>query len=430
MSRAWIVVDLGFGDAGKGTITDYLVRRSGARLVVRFNGGAQAGHNVVTDDGRRHTFAQLGAGTFVPGVRTHLMQDFVLHPTALLLEAHKLSQLGVPDALDRLTICAQALVITPHHQALNQLRELARGAGRHGTCGVGVGETVRDALDAPDRALRVKDLFGDPASLARKLAAAQERCVEEARAAGLDAARLVAGADAWLEAVAGLAQRRELLSKTDQPVLHALRDGPVVFEGAQGVLLDEWRGFHPHTTWSTCTPLRLCDQLRALGYRGEIERIGVIRTYLTRHGAGPFPTEDERLSQRLPELHNHDDGWQGKFRIGWPDAVLLRYAIAACGGLEGLALTHTDRLSPDWRIATAYKGVDSDALTGTTQLRLGELMDLDHQSKLTAALRQAVPVWQQLGPSEADYIDAIERISSLPVRFTSSGPTASAKRAR
>src|SRR4051812_14869157 len=94
--EAWIVVDLGFGDAGKGTITDYLARARGAHAVVRFNGGAQAGHNVVTSDGRHHTFAQFGAASFVPGVRTHLARQMVVHPLALLAEARHLARVGVP----------------------------------------------------------------------------------------------------------------------------------------------------------------------------------------------------------------------------------------------------------------------------------------------------------------------------------------------
>ncbi|HEY7215209.1 MAG TPA: adenylosuccinate synthetase, partial [Thermoanaerobaculia bacterium] len=137
--RAFLLVDLGFGDAGKGLLTDFLVRRSGATVVVRYNGGAQAGHNVVTPDGRHHTFAQLGSGSFVAGVRTFLSRHVVVHPTALLAEAAALRAKGVGDALDRVRLSERALVITPFHQAAGRLRELARGAARHGSCGVGVG---------------------------------------------------------------------------------------------------------------------------------------------------------------------------------------------------------------------------------------------------------------------------------------------------
>src|SRR5215210_2605913 len=125
--RAFVIVDLGFGDAGKGLLTDCLVRRTGAKVVVRYNGGAQAGHNVVTPDGRHHTFSQFGSGSFVPGVRTFLSRDVVVHPTALLREEASLRTAGVTDALERLRISADAVVVTPYHQALNRLRETARG---------------------------------------------------------------------------------------------------------------------------------------------------------------------------------------------------------------------------------------------------------------------------------------------------------------
>ena len=109
--RATVVVDLGFGDAGKGTVVDYLVRSRGAGLVVRFHGGAQAGHNVVLADGRHHTFAQLGAGSFVPGVRTFLAAPFVLHPTALCVEARILAQKGVTDPLAQLSARGHDVVV-------------------------------------------------------------------------------------------------------------------------------------------------------------------------------------------------------------------------------------------------------------------------------------------------------------------------------
>jgi len=146
---AFLVVDLGFGDAGKGLLSYYLVRTTGARWVVRFNGGAQAGHNVVTTDGRHHTFSQVGAGSFVPGVRTYLARDMVVHPTALDSEARHLARVGVADAMRRMHVDPECRVTTPFHQASTRVRELLRGAARHGSCGVGVGETVRDSLKVP-----------------------------------------------------------------------------------------------------------------------------------------------------------------------------------------------------------------------------------------------------------------------------------------
>src|SRR5690349_8592758 len=115
--RAILVLDLAYGDCGKGTIVDFLTRAHAADLVVRFNGGPQAGHNVVTPDGRHHTFSQFGSGTFVPAVRTLLSRFMLIEPYAMVNEAAHLAELAVTDALDRLMIDARCPVITPAHQA-------------------------------------------------------------------------------------------------------------------------------------------------------------------------------------------------------------------------------------------------------------------------------------------------------------------------
>src|SRR4051794_33587520 len=123
---AWIVVDLGFGDAGKGSVVDFLVREHQTHTVVRFNGGAQAAHNVVLPDGRHHTFSEFGSGTFVPGVRTHLSRFMLVDPAALLAEERHLRSLGVSDAFERLSVDGRAIVVTPFQKAANRLREMSR----------------------------------------------------------------------------------------------------------------------------------------------------------------------------------------------------------------------------------------------------------------------------------------------------------------
>ena len=122
--------------------------------MVRFNGGAQAAHNVITSDGRYHAFAQFGSGTFTPGVRTHLSRFVLVDPLALAAEAAHLASVGVGDALDRLTVDRDTLMTTPYHRLANQARERARGAARHGSCGMGIGETANYALEHPDDAPR------------------------------------------------------------------------------------------------------------------------------------------------------------------------------------------------------------------------------------------------------------------------------------
>lgn len=416
-SHAYVVVDLGFGDAGKGSVTDYLARARDAVGVVRFNGGAQAGHNVVTDDGRHHTFAQIGAGAFAPGVRTHLAAPFILHPTALVVEAEHLARKGVDDPLSRVTVSPEALVITPYHQSLNQLRERARGAGRHGTCGVGVGETVAFALKHPDLCLRARDLAA-PARLVERLHAlrARLRDVAESIAAQGDA---IFDDDALPARWAAAASRVAPCLRRDDEALGPWLRGPrpVIFEGAQGVLLDEWRGFHPHTTWSTCTFDNALALLAANAHRGPVTRVAVLRTYATRHGEGPFPSEDPAFAARLHEPHNDARGWQGRFRAGPLDLVLARYALACCGGADALALTHVDAVEGPWPLCIAYEGRES--------LALGPPRDLAWQRALGESLRVARPVIERLG---GDVPRAIADALGLPLRITSHGPRTSQKR--
>jgi adenylosuccinate synthase len=439
--QAWVVVDLGFGDSGKGTVVDHLVRARGAGLVVRWNGGAQAGHAVVTDDGREHVFSQFGAGTFVPGVRTHLAEPFVLHPTALLVEAQHLARKGVPDALGRLTIAESARVVTPFHQATNRLRELARGAARHGTCGVGIGETVRDALEAPDDALRARDLVGDRDALVRKLGLACERLaaslgsVDRSLPGAADELRVLEDASwtaRWLDAIAELRGR----VVPDDALGPMLREGPAVLEGAQGVLLDERHGFHPHTTWSDCTARASVALLAKHGVTDGVERIGVLRTYLTRHGEGPFPTETAEL--RLPEAHNAEGGWQGAFRVGHQDLVLLRYALRASGGVDQLALTHADRLGAVRSVVAAYEGPrDPTLFVQDARNQIADVLvsheaeeaaQCARQERLGRALRAVRPIVEDAAPDA--FVTRIEAELGVRVGIVSSGPTASAKRER
>ena len=440
----YVIVDLGFGDAGKGTMVDAIARRcSTPPLVVRYNGGAQAGHNVHTSDGRHHTFSQFGSATLVPGSCTLLSEHMVIHPPALEAENEGLASIGVKNALQRLMIDARALVITPYQQAMNRLREVARGASRHGTCGLGVGETVGDALDDAANAVRAADLQ-DPATLRRKLARIRER----------KRSQLAPLVPALMEAPIGTRNTRlydiaiimdnlvaiERVAETYEEIGRSLRvideadvarqiraSKHVIFEGAQGVLLDEWYGFHPHTTWSTTTTKNADALIEQSGRAGEVRRVGVVRAYATRHGQGPFPSYSEPLTAKLREVANVDDGWQGRFRSGWFDVPLARYALAASPGVDALAVTCLDRLAaiPEWSFCVEHR-VDFG------RHRLGPLVakpgDLEYQESLTRDLERCTPKLERAPNDAQEYVQALVGHLGLPVAVTSFGPTAEDKR--
>lgn len=408
-----VVVDLGYGDAGKGTVVDWLCSRRDAEpvhAVVRFNGGAQAAHNVITSDGRHHTFAQFGSGTLTPGVQTHLSRFVLVYPLALADEAAHLAFLGVRDALDRVTVDRDALLATPYHRAANRARELARGDHLHGSCGMGIGETASYALDHPADAPRVADCRA-PRTLERKLNALRDRLTDEL--GPLDAPAVSGVRDAY-QAFA------ERVALVDSGHLHQLlRAGPVVFEGAQGVLLDEWHGFHPYTTWSTTTFANAEALLAEAGMTAT--RLGVIRCYMTRHGPGPFVTED--LTLDLPDPHNGHNTWQGAFRVGHLDAVALRYVLEVTGGVDAFALTHLDiaERRRDLRLCRAYE-VDGARLE---RLAPGRTGDLDHQQRLTNLLLRAHPIYDD---ADGDWPEIAEAILGARAILCSYGPSGLDKR--
>jgi adenylosuccinate synthase len=461
--RAIILAGLGYGDEGKGTWTDFLARTEPVHTVVRFNGGAQAGHNVVTADGRHHTFAQFGSGTLVPGVNTHLSRFMLLNPIRLLREADELQALGIGAALDRLSIDRRALVTTPFQVAANRLRELGRGDARHGSCGMGIGETMADWLEHGARMLTAGDL-ADASTVRRKLR--EVRAIKRAQLADLlallpetdavtgerrilfddDVLEVTARSFTWLGAhvrLVGDGYLGELLGLA----------GTVVFEGAQGALLDEWHGFHPYTTWSTTTFKHALTLLDEQQYDGETLKIGLLRAYMSRHGAGPFVTEDPGARETFSDPYNVRNDWQQGFRVGPFDAVAARYAIEIGGRPDLLAVSHLDQIAgvPEARLAMAYRlpgdalaagsdavgaSADSPGIGRFVEVQDGLVVrlrpspaaeDLAYQERLTEIVARCEPVYRAV-PSDADrFLDAVEDALGVPIGLASSGPTADDK---
>lgn len=344
--RAHVVVGLGYGDEGKGSTVDYLVRRHGAHTVVRFNGGAQAGHNVVLPDGRHHCFSQWGAGTFA-GAMTYFAGDCLINPWHAFPEAEHLRSLGVSDPFRLLHVSRRCLVVTPWHIMLNRWVEQDRGDRRHGSCGQGIGETMRAAEEGYYLSAADLSPSGSWDTLKRVAAVIRDHLAQVAENRHGTGVRKRDGFEefgrpALTDHAATMRLYGEKLGK--RIISHWDPVGDLVFEGAQGVLLDQVHGEAPHRTWSTCTTANADRLLEE--YLGQVVRLGVTRTYMTRHGAGPLRTEDPKLAPE-PGEHNATHEWQGRFRLGYPDFVQLRKAVKACGNLDGLVLTHCDRGVPE-----------------------------------------------------------------------------------
>jgi adenylosuccinate synthase len=416
------IVDLGFGDSGKGAMVDYLAAQTQAEWIIRFNGGPQAGHNVVLPDGRRHTFAQFGSAAFLPGARTLLSRFMLIEPYAMLNEAEHLRALGVTDALSRTSIDERCLVITPPQQIANRLRERARGSSAHGTCGMGVGECVEDVMSHPNVSVHAGDL-NHSRILRTKLRASldlKHRQIREHLSMATPNERLVFADPSWIdravEVYEQVAHSAEIVPASRASEI--LRESAcTIFEGAQGVLLDERFGFHPHTTWSKTTFTNADALLDEAGGDFDRQRVGVMRTYLTRHGNGPLVTKDSSLD-RLAEPDNRDDGYAGRFRRGVLDLVMLRYAIRACGGIDALAVTHLDKLPH-----LPPTACDQYAL-GDEICEVSPINNLCDMEQMTERLKIAKPryiEWPTGSPDE--FTNAIGRALAVPVRYKSFGET-------
>ncbi len=441
MTKAYIVTDLSYGDAGKGTTVDYLARQA-STVVVRHNGGPQAAHNVVTADGHHHTFAQFGSGSFVPGTRTHLSRFMLINPINMFLEADHLIKLGMTDIWERTSVERAAMIITPWHQAANRLREKARGGGRHGSCAQGVGEAMASSIERPDLTIRARDIDD---GLIAKLQAIRLYLLHllQVEVGPVDESdedwRMLADSTLAYTLEDIYLRWASLVSVVDGSYLLTLADtcDQLVFEGAQGVLLDEWYGFHPYTTWSTTTSANALQLLDEIGFTGQRTRLGILRAYTTRHGPGPFVTEDSTLDEKLPELHNGTGQWQGAFRYGHLDLVAHQYAIAANGGIDELVVTGLDR-SNEWQYCREYNPPDTpdgdryfDMSSGRVgSIRVGTLGDLDYQARLTELLSLCQPYYHS--PSvvnDSQLLQVIEQHLGAPISLISYGPTAMDKRA-
>lgn len=451
--KLYIVTDLGPGDGGKGGVVHKISYLRRAHTIVKV-GGAQGSHGVTTASGDRFAFSQFGCGTF-EGVRTHISRRFVLSPEGLLNEAQALRyDCGLHNVFDLLTVDQDALCATPYHGIASRIKELARGHDPRGTIGTGVGEAYRDSERCPERIIRVRDL--NDLNLRDRLVAVREAVARDI--SSLPEAGFLSGDRSAVECELDLLQDdsfldyivqrfREvarLISIVDAEWLSCnvlAREGVIVAESSHGVLTDHYQGFHPHTSAIRTLPRFTQSMFREAGYDGDIVTIGVTRAYQIRHGAGPMPTADEAMAEGLlPGSHKDENRYQGKVRVGPLDLVLLRYALAVCGGSEtfdGLAITWFDQIQRNglWKLCDRYRGVTESAFFKSAdeiKVRLGDTAEqLAHQYELGQLLRACVPelielnVASDIGRGELYDLCAgvLQEKVNVPICMVSFGPT-------
>ncbi len=392
-----IVIGQGWGDESKSGVCNGIISTTGSTLNVRFSGGPQRAGHTTMPDGRYHCFASFGSGSFHKDVRTHISKTVLVEPYALLNEAAALSKVGVPDIAQRLTIDPEAVLITPWHWLTNRVREMARGAARHGSGGMGIGECR--SMQLRGLALHIGNLKSR--DLTRAI-------LEQIRQSAILSLPSTIPVDA-------LPIYNELMHEKVEPNVEFYRDwahdirqtrspvidGPVVFEGSQGVMLDEKLGSAPHNSWTNCTFENAVSLCREWGL--EPVKIGVLRTYSTRHGEGPFITHDPAYD--FPDHNKGLDNWQGEFRQGPLDLMAARYAVRMTRP-DCLAITHLDRVGDVWEHCLNY------TLNGT------------HHTPDFSDAQSVFPCSPVISRTAGE--NALSVIGSqlgVPIRYTTAGPT-------
>lgn len=412
-----IVLGLGFGDEGKGTTVDYLTHSHKNSIVVKFSGGAQTAHNVTTPTGEHHTFSQFGSGT-LNGALTMITQHALFEPLAFLNEAQHLYELGVPNPLNMVAIHENALLITLLHQAVTKKKEKVRGEHAHGSCGSGVWEANQYAMLHPESAPRVKDL--------KNFTLLEKKIQDYAHT--ITTLNLTEKEELTHETLNLLSTLHDVQFNivSNDTMGSILETSPHnIFEGTQGTLLDSEYGFLPHVTGTKTTTInaeKIIDEYDL----GSYETIGITRTYTTRHGYGPFPTETMSPSYALshPEPHNKRGTWQGKWRRGTLDLQLLQHSLNMVTRdspnnhpVDRLMVTHMDIPSP---VTLSYN----------TPVNLNRVFQgREENLKVTELLKTVHPdETLSLAPPET-IIDLLTRRLGFPGSFlVSTGPTHNEKK--
>ena len=412
-----VVVGAQWGDEGKGKIVDWLSER--ADVIARFQGGHNAGHTLVID-GKVYKLSLLPSGIVRTGKLSVIGNGVVLDPWALLAEIGRLKELGVAVTPANLMIAENTPLILPLHQDLDRLREEAAGAAKIGTTGRGIGPAYEDKVGR--RTVRVADL-ADPETLATRV----DRLLahHDALRAGLGAAPI--GRAALQAALAEVGPQILPFAAPVWKVLAEKRKAGkrILFEGAQGALLDIDFGTYPFVT-SSNTLAGMAATGTGMGPGAVDFVLGIVKAYTTRVGSGPFPAElTDEIGQKLGERgHEFGTVTGRKRRCGWFDAVLVRQTCTT-SGVRGIALTKLDVLDgfDELKICVAYdldgERLDHLPTAAALQARVRPIYEtMEGWSETTAGARS----WAELPAQAIKYVRRIEELIGCPVALLSTSP--------
>ena len=411
------VVGAQWGDEGKGKLVDWLSER--ADVVVRFQGGHNAGHTLVID-GVTYKLSLLPSGIVRPGKLSIIGNGVVIDPWALIAEIEKLTGQGVSVSRANLRIAGNATLILPLHGELDRIREEAAGAGKIGTTGRGIGPAYEDKVGR--RAIRVNDL-ADLSTLGPKI----ERLLTHHNALrrGLGQAEIAAAE--LFKQLGEIAPKILPYSDAVWSLLDEVkREGKrILFEGAQGVLLDIDHGTYPYVT-SSNTVAGQAAAGTGLGPSSIGYVLGIAKAYTTRVGSGPFPTEqDNEIGEYIGQRGREFGTVTGrKRRCGWFDAVLVRQAIKT-SGIHGIALTKLDVLDglKEIKVGVGYmldgKRLERLPAAEEAQKRVEPIYESFEGWKDTTAGARS---WAKLPAQAIKYVKYLEELIECPVALLSTSP--------
>ena len=417
MARNVVVIGTQWGDEGKGKIVDWLTDHVSA--VVRFQGGHNAGHTLVIK-GRKTIVRLLPSGIMHPRVKCFIGNGVVVSPQALMQEMQELAKLDI-HVPSQLRISEACPLILPHHVAIDQARERAKGDARIGTTGRGIGPAYEDKVAR--RAIRVQDLYARERFAAKLGEVLDYHNFVLRNYFKTDTIDFQKTLDETL-AVADVL--RPMVADVSREVNAIIREGKsILFEGAQAALLDVDHGTYPYVTSSNC----VAGQASAgagVG-PGQLHYIlGVAKAYATRVGAGPFPTElDDEVGEHLRVRGNEYGSVTGRpRRCGWFDAAALKRAVQL-NGLSGICITKLDVLDglDTVRVAVGYKvgNETRDILpVGAEALAICEPIYEEHPGWKESTV--GVKAFEQLPKGAQAYLRRLEALVEAPIALISTGP--------